>query len=464
MLHPSSFQIGAFEVTAFMPDSPDLRPTNVRWRIVALLMVLSFMSWFNRLCMPAAYDEQIKNEFAISPEKIGWVYSALLFAYAVFMTPGGWFIDRFGAKSALLWMGFGSALFVALTGLVGFSVTTAAILFVALLGVRSLLGVSMAPMYPAGARMVAHWLPVSRRAWGNGLVNGTACLGMASAYVAFGHLMDWVHWQWAFVITGIVTALLALLWTLSATDYPKQHHAVNSAEQLLIDLGSEPQPAEARDDDAGTTLAWHAVLRNRSLICLTLSYAAVGYFEYLFVFWMHYYFQDVLHLEVERSRYYAGILFLAAGAGMAGGGWLSDRAQRRYGLRLGRALVPVAGMLGSASFLGLGLLATEPGWIVTWFALAMAAIGSCEGPFWTTAIELGGRQGGTAAGLCNTGGNAGGLLAPIITPWVSLRFGWPAGISLGSLVCVVGVCLWWWIDPAERTMSAERAGKASGGV
>jgi MFS transporter, ACS family, D-galactonate transporter len=213
--------------------------------------------------------------------------------------------------------------------------------------------------------------------------------------------------------------------------------------------GSPSVPASSNPPD------WRILLRNRSLMYLTLSYAAVGYFEYLFNFWMHYYFQDVLHLATERSRYYAGILFVAMAVGMAGGGWLSVHLQHRYGVRRGRALVPVGGMVGSAGFLLLGIFATEPRWIVTWFALAMAAIGACEGPFWTTAVELGGRRGGTAAGICNTGGNAGGLLAPILTPWVSRLFGWPVGIGLGSAVCMAGVCLWWWIDPSEQTAVAE---------
>src|SRR5262249_3338944 len=110
-------------------DAAGTRPTWVRWRIVALLMAMSFMSWFNRLSMPAAYDEQIKNEFSISPEAIGWVYSALLLVYALFMTPGGWFIDRYGPKAALAWMGFGSGLFVVLTGCAG--LVFAAFIFVA---------------------------------------------------------------------------------------------------------------------------------------------------------------------------------------------------------------------------------------------------------------------------------------------------------------------------------------------
>src|SRR5262245_41320007 len=91
------------------------RPTWVRWQIVALLVAYSFMTWFNRVSMSVAYDEQIQHEYAISPEAIGWVYSAFLFAYMVFMTPGGWVIDRWGAWTALAIMGFGSALLGSLT-------------------------------------------------------------------------------------------------------------------------------------------------------------------------------------------------------------------------------------------------------------------------------------------------------------------------------------------------------------
>jgi hypothetical protein len=38
------------------------------------------------------------------------------------MTPGGWFIDRFGPRAALMVVAFGSALFVGLTGLVSATV------------------------------------------------------------------------------------------------------------------------------------------------------------------------------------------------------------------------------------------------------------------------------------------------------------------------------------------------------
>ena len=119
----------------------------------------------------------------------------------------------------------------------------------------------------------------------------------------------------------------------------------------------------------------------------------------------------------------------------------------------------------SAVCLVAGLQATQPAWIVLWFALAVGAIGMCEGPFWTTTIELGGRWGGTSAAICNTGGNAGGLIAPIITPFlsawivrhydVSEKAGWQWAISLGCVIAVLGAVLWFWITPDEEFRASQ---------
>src|SRR5262249_25088364 len=140
------------------------------------------------------------------------------------------------------------------------------------------------------------------------------------------------------------------------------------------------------------------------------------------------------------------------------GGWAADRLQKSYGRR-GRAMVPLIGMSAGGVLLLLGVLAEDTAWMVTWLALALAAMGSCEAAVWTTAIELGGRQGGTAAGICNTGGNAGGVLGPWITPVVAgavtsafdldTKSGWQWAMSLGSLVAILGALVWLWIAPDD---------------
>ncbi len=91
-----------------------------RWRVVPLLMGITFISHLNRVSMSVAGDERIMDQCAISPTRMGMVYSAFLFAYTLCMTPAGIFADRFGVWLALGLMALGTAVFGALTGLLGF--------------------------------------------------------------------------------------------------------------------------------------------------------------------------------------------------------------------------------------------------------------------------------------------------------------------------------------------------------
>jgi MFS family permease len=457
-----------------------VRPTAVRWRIVALLMGYALLCHLNRISMSVAGTEQIMPQYGIDPTEMGYVYSAYLVVYTLCMTPGGWLIDRCGSWAALLIMGFGSAVFVTLTGVTGL-VLSAALLFPALLVVRGLLGAVSAPIHPAAGRAVSLWFPAATRCGANGLVTGAALLGIASAYKVFGSLMDAFGWPWAFVLCGAVTAVLAIFWLVTAADRPSEHPSVNVAERQLIEPGQVhspiieavsqvPLPPPLLSQPEGCELATEAassrsLLTTRSLWLITVSYGAVNYFEYLFFYWMQYYFEQVLRLGKEDGRTYSTLLTLAMAVGIFSGGWLADRLEHRLGRRRGRALVPVAGLLTSALLLWLGLLSREVGVVVMCFALAMAAVGACEGPFWTTAVALGGRRAGTAAAICNTGGNAAGLLAPVVTPLVSdwLGLGWQAGFGLASYVCVCGAVLWWWIDPDEGSHEAlPRSQRGSG--
>jgi MFS family permease len=176
---------------------------------------------------------------------------------------------------------------------------------------------------------------------------------------------------------------------------------------------------------------------------------------------MNHYFVEILKLNKEVSRFYSSIPPLAMVVGMIAGGWLSDVMVRAIGFQRGRKFVPVLGMICGAAFLYVGVRASDPAWIVFWFSLALAGIGAVEAPCWSTAVYLGGRKGATAAGIFNTGGNIGGLLSPIITPWVAEtfehkewvmeRFGssWKMSLYLGSMICFLGVLLWYWIDPGQ---------------
>ena len=105
----------------------------------------------------------------------------------------------------------------------------------------------------------------------------------------------------------------------------------------------------------------------------------------------------------------------------------------------------MAAMLASGLLLLCGLNSQSTFWIVAWLSLALGALGLAEGPFWVTAVEVGGRRGGLSASVFNTGGNAGGILAPVGHALDQRRLGsgWQTGFAIGSGVCLLGAAGWY---------------------
>ena len=108
--------------------------------IVPLLMAISFVCYVNRVCIATAGDTRIMAQYAISPERMGEVYSAFLLTYTLGMIPGGLLIDRIGPRAALMTVLVGSSVFVALTGVIGLTISGGVTAFLTLLVVRGLMG------------------------------------------------------------------------------------------------------------------------------------------------------------------------------------------------------------------------------------------------------------------------------------------------------------------------------------
>jgi sugar phosphate permease len=253
--------------------------------------------------------------------------------------------------------------------------------------------------------------------------------------------MDRLDWPLAFVVSGATMMLYALVWSRLATDDAAGHPWTNAAEKDLVSDGGDRSPRSRAS--AGDFLT---LFRNRGLILLTLSYAALSYFQYLFFYWIEHYFEKELHLPVTESRQASFTVTMAMALGMAFGGVSSDALCRWFGRRWGFRGMSLAGMGLSAVFAWLGVAAENPDQVVWFFSLALGSLGLCEGIFWTTAPILQRQSGGLACAFLNTVGNAGGLLAPVFTPWIGEHYGWTPAIAVACLVCGLGAILWFWID------------------
>ena len=440
------------------PGKPVPGPGAGPASVLTLLLAYSFLSWFNRVSMSVAGAEQIIPGGLLNETRMGDIYSILVVTYTLCMIPGGWLADRAGPRTALLLMGLGSAAFVAMTGVAGGIMVAGTGLYVGLLAARGLMGAFTAPIYPAAGRVVSLEVPAHRLAEANGLIMGAALVGIAAAPFAFGQLIDWFRWPSAFVVMGLVTAALAIAWAMATARRPLKEFDSDALHPLWdthLDAGTSSVAA-----GADPTLSLGRLLGQRSLLFLALAYVFIGYYENLFFFWSQYYFKDVMELGKNTSRAYTTLLYLAMALGMFAGGRLADRLGRSTGVRTARLLVAAAGLLAGAVFLSVALSAglNQPRLVVGSLALALAAVGICEGPLWTMAIEAGGRRGATAGAIFNTGGNFGGVFSPAVTPRVATAFGWTCAVGLGVAACVIAVIFLAFVEREPKSVT-ERGGE-----
>jgi MFS transporter, ACS family, glucarate transporter len=144
-------------------------------------------------------------------------------------------------------------------------------------------------------------------------------------------------------------------------------------------------------------------------------------------------------MGARASAQYTTILFLAEGAIMPVGGFVSDALTRKYGAQFGRRMVPMLGLLLSAVFTYAGTVASRASAAVACLSLAFGLAACCEGPFWASVTEMAGERVGAASSILNTGAQVGGFFAPILTPYIASRAGWSWGLYAGSLVAMSGV-------------------------
>ena len=395
--------------------------------MLALLVSVSMMAYFNRTALSIA-GPSIMRDFGLSETQMGTVYSAFLFSYAILLVPAGWLVDRFGSRVTIAIALLGTDVASAMTAAAGTSSWRS--LFGTVLGfqiVRLALGIFQAPFFPAFARVTAASFPPAARAGVQGLVLGAAPFGAALTPLLFGWLLGLMGWQLSLIAAGCGSALLAGIWVKAAKR--------GSDEKPDLRLTRFPKTQGS--------------LTQRNVWLLSAGYFALNYFEYIFFYRIYYYFGQIRKFGAARSAVYTTILLLAMAFAMPLAGILADRFSRRRGALSSRRIFSMGGMCLSAVLLYAGCNVTTEWAMVSLLAIALAAAAGAEGPFWAAVIESGGARPGLASGMMNGIGNVGGLLSPIITPYVAERAGWSAGLTLASIVIFLGASIWLFLRPVS---------------
>jgi MFS family permease len=388
--------------------------TNLSLAVAIMLFAFSMVSYFDRTIMSIA-GPNIMSEFHLSATQMGTVFSAFTLGYAVLMIPCGVLTDRLGPRRTLFAMGIGSAAFTGLLVVAGHpGLATLIGILPALIVLRFGMGVVTAPLYPAAARMIATWFPVDLHARVQGFI-------IAGSSV-FAWMMMRFQWRGSFLIAAAITTALALV--------------------FLVTIPSK----KLTMDGQLKTYSWSGLFGDRNLMLLTYAYCALGYFQYIFFYWIFYYFGQIRHLGAQQSAKYTTILFIVEGLLMPAGGWLSDRLTRNFGPQIGRRVVPISGLALSAVFTYLGTVMPWTAAVVACLSLAFGMAACCEGPFWAAVTEMAGPRIGAASSVLNTGAQVGGVFSPILTPLIASRFGWSWGLYAGALIALSGMLAVYFVD------------------
>ncbi len=437
------------------------RQSHVRWLLIFWMFVISAIAFLDRTNISVA-GSSIANEYGFDFVRLGGVFSAFNWGYALFQAPGGRLADRFGPRRILalgtvLW-----AVFTALTAVVPATVTATVTVFpeiripltnvtwhaaslplvvVLLVAVRFSLGVGEAVVYPAGNRLVASWIPVRERGIANGVIFAGVGAGAGLAPPLITYILLHQGWRWSFWISALIGLAGGVVWFLIARDKPEEHPSVNSEEATLILQG-----LPAAETQSSKPVAWKAIFTSRDVAAVSASYFCYGYVAYIFFTWFFIYLNRVRGLNLKTSGYYSMLPFIAMAVCSSLGGWISDRLTISAGKRMGRCGLAGAAMALCTVFLALGMYAVDARVASVVLAGGAGALYLSQSSFWSVSSEMAGPSSGSVSGVMNMACQIAGALTALLTPVIAKYFGWNTPFFVAAALCCLGALCWLFVD------------------
>jgi len=329
---------------------------------------------------------------------------------------------------------------------------TGSALVAALLAAQLLLGASQGPIFPVSTGVFETWFPSRQWPLVQGLQSMGLQLGAALTPPLIASLMLSFGWQRALAWSALPVLALIGGWAWYGRNTPAEHPSVTAAE--LAELG--PQAAERVDEAISWRRLW-ALMRNRDVLALSVSYICMNYVFYLLANWSFLYLVQERHFTVLESGWLASTPPLAAAIGSGIGGWLASVLGERFGVRTGLRIIPLISLpaAGLLQFAAVG--AANPYLAVVALALCFGAVELNEGPYWGAIMHVGRSDSMAAGGLMNTGGNLGGLICTPIVAYLSGHQAWTPCFIIGTGFAAVAAALWLVIDPSRAAIPSASA-------
>jgi MFS family permease len=357
--------------------------------IYILLVTACSINYIDRVVLSVS-AQPISKEFEISTIQLGYLFSAFLWSYLVFVLPWGIYVDRVGTRRATT---VGMAIWSAATLLTGLSWN-----FSSAFASRLLMGFGESSTYPVGS----------------------------------------LGWRGAFYCAGALGFAWLIFWILVFRQ-PEEATFIGEAERakILRERGGKAIP--------GKSAPLVALLKCKSMWGLFVTQGCAVYTVYLFLTWLPSYLQATRGLTLLKTGFYTAIPYAVAVPGTMLMGALSDRLLRDVGVTSGRRRAMVVIMLLCSSGILMTPWITETWVLLALFSISLTCIGSAVGLNITLTNDLLTDPGnaGRANGFLVTGGNLFGVLAPIVTGYVISGTGsydWAFLVAGVLLICGAVTC------------------------
>ncbi len=404
---------------------------RLRWLIAALLLLVSVLNYLDRQTL-SILARTIQTDLGINDAGYSQVVLAFQLTYAVMYLLSGRILDRVGTRLGMLCFVLWWSVANMLTGL--------AVGVLSLAFFRSLLGIGEPGGYTASAKAVAEWFPVREKGTAVGLYTmggtlGAAIAGPLVAFIATRH-----GWRMAFVITGALGLLLALIWLLLYRK-PAEHPRLSTAERAYLsgeNVLGKPQTSLQR-------LSWRELGKLKPMWLVLVARMITDPLWYFYLFWFPKYLQDARGFTLQDVGATIWMVFVAADLGSVTGGWLSGKLLQR-GLPPIKARLRV--MTGAASLLIFSwAMPFVPG---QWWPIALASLIAFAHMTWLTCITtfsvdiFPASIIGSAHGAIGSGSAVGGLLSTAVVGWLVTHFSYSPTFFVMSLLhptVIVGLLL-----------------------
>jgi ACS family hexuronate transporter-like MFS transporter len=189
-----------------------LSPEKRRWIIVIIIFIITVFSYVDRQIV-SILKPILKTEYSLDDAGYALIINLFTISYALMYPVSGWLVDRFNSKNVMFWGVITWSL-----SAIGSGLAKSLVVFGFF---RSMLGLSEPSVYPAQIKAITKWFSGKLRATANSVSVAGGTVGSIIAPPLIAWLVIAFSWRAAFIIPGIVSILVALIWLLIYREPPK---------------------------------------------------------------------------------------------------------------------------------------------------------------------------------------------------------------------------------------------------